>query len=110
MSAINTYTCPECGHRAVTVDVDEGTTPMIVPCRVLSETDCEGAGVSAWYRVPDGLTPEFEWYRPSKEEIAAASDYEQDHYELGGLALRRVDEPPASYVGAGEDANTGESA
>jgi len=29
---INVYTCPK-GHKTVTIDTDEGTTPMMLMCR-----------------------------------------------------------------------------
>ena len=45
---INQYTCRDCKESTVTVDVDEGVTPMFLACR--ATPDCKGTMASAMYR------------------------------------------------------------
>lgn len=98
--AINVYTCPACGWRAVTVNLVAGTTPMFIQCegsfdcarKFQGNRDYPGA-VSAMYRVPQDLEPTHEWYKPTEAEIvshrAAAIPAIRQHVELGGLLLRQ---------------------
>ena len=86
---INVYTCDDCGHEHVTVDVDEGTTPMFMRCknRLSGGRGCGGRAVSAMYRVDQSLTPGWEWYRPKR--TAGLTPAAREHVRLGGLVLRR---------------------
>ena len=91
---VNVYTCPECSGHTVTIDVDEGVTPMFLGCRASGEEgDCKGSAQSAGY--PKGPrpahipAPAWEWYKPSKEEIAAMPKEYRSHYENGGLSIRK---------------------
>jgi hypothetical protein len=91
---INVYTCPA-GHKTITRDVDNGTTPMIINCKAtLLETfcSCDKHAHSAWYNCDQTLTPLYEWYKPGPEEKIKKHDVE--HVKLGGLLLRRIGEQP----------------
>lgn len=80
---INQYTCEVCGCSITTKDVDEGTTPMFLLCRVTK--GCTGRMISSMYRVDQTLTPTHEWYKPRKMPRNLAM---RDHVERGGLMLR----------------------
>lgn len=88
---INVYTCPR-GHRTVTRDADEGTSPMTIVCAEGGHACMQGAW-SAWYATDQTETPTHEWYRPT---IKAARRLDRripgtlDHVERGGLLLRPV--------------------
>lgn len=80
----NVYTCDTCKKYIVTIDVDRGTTPMLIKCR---DEKCEGTMTSHFYppmeHKPD-IVPDawWEWYRP---EVIDESD---EHLMKGGLLLR----------------------
>ena len=93
----NVYTCPD-GHHTVTLDVDDGVTPMFLACRHDgTETGCMKRATSSCY--PDGPLPEFlrekfeqfgwEWYRPSLKWARRKGPEMLDHVLRGGLDLRR---------------------
>lgn len=91
---INVYTCPECKGFTTTIDVDEGVTPATLNCRASGkEGDCKGMAMSSMY--PKGPrpahipAPAWEWYKPSKEEIAAMPEAHRSHYENEGLQIRK---------------------
>lgn len=105
----NAYFCQTCQKYIVTVNIVEGVTPMFLSCRAAE--GCEGRMTSCMYpphpwpeedgfgnKIPKEVT--HEWYMPDEIEMKrlrkkarhgdlnAAS--ELDHYERGGLALRKV--------------------
>lgn len=86
----NVYTCAECRGQIVTIDVDDGTTPMQIECK--ATPGCTGGMFSSWYQVaPDAPAPSFEWYRPSAEETRQEERRvpgTAEHVRLGGLLLR----------------------
>lgn len=93
----NVYVCERCSHYTVTIDVDEGVTPMFLACRADGELEptCGGTGQSLMYPPepwPDGVptTPQFEWYRPSQKELVELGWGEIEHVNKGGLLLRKV--------------------
>ncbi|KKN41478.1 hypothetical protein LCGC14_0722920 [marine sediment metagenome] len=83
----NFYICGACGGIMVTVDVDEGTTPMLTDCRA---GGCTGLAQSGWYEPkPVGAgAVKWEWYLPSKKETRGLSTETKLHCSLGGLLLR----------------------
>ena len=83
----NFYTCVACSAVMVTVDVDEGTTPMLIDCWV---GGCDGVAYSGWYEPkPVGAgAAKWEWYRPTKKETRGFSKEVKLHCSLGGLLLR----------------------
>jgi hypothetical protein len=85
---INTYTCQTCERKIVTVNVDEGTTPMMLGCRAPGR--CAGTMVSAGYRCDQSLTPTHEWYRPTLKNARRKGPEMLDHVKQGGLALRAI--------------------
>lgn len=90
----NVYTCKRCGGFTVTIDVDDGVTPMFIECRSPppGTEDCKGMAASAMYpvgpRPPNIPPPAWEWYSPSPNERATLSWGDADHVERGGLLLR----------------------
>lgn len=89
MGRINTYTCDK-GHVTVTEDLVEGTTPMMLRCRQKDDDgkhNCNEMARSAWYMCDQGLTPEYEWYKPESEN--GLNKEERDHVRMGGLLLRK---------------------
>jgi hypothetical protein len=91
---VNTYTCP-IGHVVVTVDRDAGVTPSGMLCRHVEGRGfpvvlvrCDLRATSGWYRVPPGLEPTYEWYRPSDEERRTLNPAMGEHVDMGGLLLR----------------------
>lgn len=94
MSRENVYTCPKCEGFTVTVDIDEGVTPMFLNCRASGEEgDCDGMAVSAMYpkgprpaRIPE---PAWEWFKPDGDEYENLSPAMKDHVDRGGLDIRK---------------------
>lgn len=82
----NIYTCRTCGHRFVTVDKDDGTTPFMTGCQNLG---CTGTAESAFYRVPQELEATHEWYRATPAEARGMKPHMRQHHDMGGLFLRR---------------------
>lgn len=100
--ARNAYFCPTCKGYTITVDVDEGVTPMFLGCRATGDVvACGGRAESLGYppepwpmadpggrQIPQ--TPMFEWYRPDEVELRDMSAEMVEHVGKGGLALRPV--------------------
>ena len=87
---INVYTCPK-GHKTVTIDTDEGVTPMKLMCRQKDDDgkhNCTEWASSAWYNCDQSQKPEYEWYRPAS--LKGLNQGEKEHVELGGLLLRKL--------------------
>lgn len=82
----NVYTCAN-RHRTVTVDLVEGTTPMIIDCQT---PGCGRDALSGWYDVPPELAVEatHEWYRPTFFQRMRLPAGVRDHVRQGGLLLR----------------------
>lgn len=83
---INQYTCQKCGSVITTIDIDEGTTPMMLPCQVTNK--CKGWMRSGFYLVDQHLTPDHEWYKPVELPMHRA---EREHVQMGGLLIRKVE-------------------
>ena len=104
---INVYQC-KWGCHTVTVDVDKGVTPFMIPCKFKGRTDrpvdpryigrdgyCIGTAQSSFYpkgpKPPHIKEPEWEWYKPTekwakKKDKIYSGTY--DHWKRGGLSLR----------------------
>ena len=82
---INQYTCKGCGERIITIDKDEGTTPMQLACR--ATVGCGGSMVSSMYRVNQAMKPTHEWYKPAHKIKNPAM---REHVKMGGLMIRRI--------------------
>jgi hypothetical protein len=90
----NVYTCPKCKGMTVTVDIDEGVTPMFLNCRASGrEGDCDGMAVSAMYpkgpRPPHVPAPAWEWFKPTGKDYARLSPAMKEHVDAGGLDIRK---------------------
>jgi hypothetical protein len=87
----NIYVCEEDrSHRQVTVDIHRGVTPFLKKCPV---PGCPGTGVSSMYRVEEwGIEPEWEWYRPSRDEYPYLQLSMKEHVMRGGLMMRKYRE------------------
>lgn len=84
MTRTNRYTCGTCGGHIITVDRDEGVTPMFLNCR--ATPGCGGRMASEMYLVLDGEAPTHEWYRPTGKVKARDRDY----VASGGLLIRPI--------------------
>jgi len=79
----NLYTCASNLHLIVTVDRDEGTTPMMILC-----PHCGDWARSSFYQIPlfaAGIEPEYEWRKPTEHELRECSHDMLEYYRLGGL-------------------------
>jgi len=100
----NAYHCDKCGAWLITIDIDKGVTPFSMQCKVErwgvnAHYRCEGTLLSNFYPPepwPPNVSsiPEWEWYRPSKEEIQGYKPEYQEYYRQGGLKLRKILIPP----------------
>ena len=102
----NCYVCNVCNGFTVTVDVDEGVTPMFMHCKVTE--NCEGSARSCLYpKAPRPSTipaPKFEWYNPTTMELSKLDEETQDYVLKGGLLLRdRTDREPVYHKGEYDD-------
>jgi hypothetical protein len=93
---LNAYRCDDCGRYTVTIDRDEGVTPMFLGCRADGTEDyaCGGRAVSLGYPKgprPSWAVPAWEWYKPDAAELARMSPEMRDHVQRGGLALRKIE-------------------
>src|SRR3954452_18392660 len=111
----NAYFCDTCNHYIVTIDVDEGVTPMFLACRYLGDprdpkNTCEGTSHSMMYPEepwpefdpagrPIPTTPTWEWYKPDRDEMILLRREAKrtmvtreivDHVDKGGLLLRPI--------------------
>lgn len=109
MNRKNAYYCEECGGYVVTIDRDEGVTPMFLACRVKGEptdprNDCKGTSRSMMYppepwpedhfALENGAPPTWEWYSPDTDEANALNRDTFEHVQKGGLLLRRIGRRP----------------
>lgn len=83
---INVYTCPH-GHKTVTINRDQGTTPFLIRCPDLT---CDDMAQSCMYQCDQTLKPQFEWYRPSEAEQQSLEPEVLEHVQRGGLLKRRI--------------------
>lgn len=93
---INIYMCLM-GHHTVTVDVDHGVTPFMIPCE---REGCPATAKSSFYpKGPDPLnrTPTHEWYKP--KSLKGLTPMERHHVEKGGLLLRKRTDATPRYHG-----------
>lgn len=106
MTRKNAYWCPDCHGYVVTIDADEGVTPMFLACRVKGDptdpqNDCKGRMHSMMYPAEpwppeDGYgnqiptEPTWEWYGPTPDEVKRADDATREHVRKGGLLLRKL--------------------
>lgn len=89
--AINGYTCRNCKQTFYTINAVAGTTPFMVRCRV-NNIGCGGFAESNFYRVPLGVRPDWEWFKPEGEAFDKLTDEEKEHVGRGGLLLRKLDD------------------
>jgi hypothetical protein len=80
----NQYTCDTCGKSVVTLDVDEGTTPFMILCRVTLH--CQGMMRSNFYSCDQSLEHMLEWFAP--QSFKGYSPEMIEHIHKGGLDLR----------------------
>ena len=98
----NAYFCKECRKVTITVDVDEGVTPMFIEC---PHCDRQMA-TSFMYQLPGCmrydftkgisiLPADYEWYKPDEKETLMLSKAEAEHVFKGGLLMRERTDKPA---------------
>lgn len=59
---INVYTCPK-GHKTISIDRVEGTTPFMISC-----IKCGEMSNSCFYSCDQTLIPEIEWIKPDDDK------------------------------------------
>jgi hypothetical protein len=95
----NAYYCEDCKGYIVTIDRDEGVTPMFLACR--TGRSCKGSMRSMMYPdepwpAVDGFgnpiptEPTWEWYRPDSNKVRKMSRDMKEHIAKGGLDLGRI--------------------
>lgn len=87
---INTYTCPY-GHVTITIDIDEGVTPMMLRCKQKANDgkhNCTEFAKSSWYNCDQSLTPEYEWFKP--KTLKGYNSQMKEHLSKGGLDIRKI--------------------
>ena len=82
---LNQYVCKSCDRVITTVDTDDGTTSMTIPCVTKG---CNGHMHSQFYMVEQSLIPEYEWYAPPLKAMKNNKRKYRDHVRMGGLLLR----------------------
>lgn len=92
----NAYFCKECRKVTITVDIDEGVTPMFIQC-----PHCKSQMANSFmYQVPgcmrydftkgiNVLPADYEWYKPNEKETLMLSKSEAEHVFKGGLLMRK---------------------
>lgn len=84
---LNIYVCRTCRGHMVTRDVDKGTTPFMVGCRVTP--GCAGNMQSSMYQVFDQeMAESHQWFRPASADGLTLA--ELAHVRQGGLLLREA--------------------
>lgn len=96
---LNIYTCEGCRAHIVTRDVADGVTPFMLSAMDYCPNRC-GQGVhginrvmmtSSHYRVwNQSMREDYQWYAPDAAERSQASAYQRDHYNKGGLEIRKA--------------------
>jgi hypothetical protein len=92
----NAYLCDKCDKGYLTIDINEGTTPMFAPC--YATYGCNGIAHSAGY--PEGDPPKhlgeaiIQWYKPTVEEFRKLSHEMQEHVRKGGLVRKATQAAP----------------
>lgn len=81
----NIYECTACFRPVVTIDRDNGVTPMFIACPV-----CKEMSHSHMYLVDQSLRPTHEFYRPPFSTFKKLFGSEQYHVGQGGLMLRKI--------------------
>jgi hypothetical protein len=87
---INTYKCSK-GHITVTIDIDEGVTPMMLRCRQRDDDgkhNCTEFATSNFYTSDQSLIPEYEWFKPAS--LKGYSKEMKEHLKMGGLEIRKI--------------------
>lgn len=88
---LNKYTCNVCGSFIITIDRDNGTTPMFISGAYCPTANCKGYLVSSWYIVDDvDGEPTYEWRKPTKKEYKKSSLDMKEHFDLGGLDIHKI--------------------
>jgi hypothetical protein len=75
----------------VTIDIDEGVTPMMIACDHKAEFEngkCNEVSRSAFYQCDPTLTPEYEWFKPTS--MKGYSQAMREHFANGGLEIRKI--------------------
>lgn len=80
-----------CGQEIITIDVDEGTTPAFLACRAVE--GCGGIMESSFYSPASvgDAEPQYEWYKPNREERRAGNKDMREYFRRGGLDIRKIE-------------------
>lgn len=92
----NGYICEKCDKGWLTLDIDQGVTPMFSPC--FATEGCDGQAHSMGY--PQGDPPAqlgapiIHWYKPTEGEFKQLTPELQDHVRRGGLIRKATKDAP----------------
>lgn len=90
----NVYTCDDCRRSIVTVDREDGVTPMFLSCHATDR--CPGRMQSAFYIIAPEFEknqPTWEWRKPTDQEYKKLNKAtREDHVDRGGLLLYPIDD------------------
>lgn len=99
--SVNGWQCDKCHRLTIAIHRNQGVTPFMLACRAdgyepgSPESTCDGMAVSCGYPAdPPPRPPEWEWYRPSRNQIKRYKRDNPDmyrHVTKGGLELRKID-------------------
>lgn len=83
----NMYVCDTCFGHIITLQIDKGVPPYLVGC--LATLNCRGMMQSSLNRVYDQrVRADFEWHKPTAEEVASYPEDARQHIAQNGLTLR----------------------
>ena len=83
----NVYVCQACGRKIVTLDIDEGVTPFMIPCKETEGCE-EGLMRSCFYSVDQTLPVNYVWFIP--KSLDGYSESMIEHINKGGLDIRKA--------------------
>jgi hypothetical protein len=94
----NQYICQICGDGIITREICVGNAPPVIACQA---TDgCSGMMTTNFHRVPFGLEPSFEFYRPDFDSVKDQKT--RDFLRTGGLLIRPIKTKSATELMFGE--------
>jgi hypothetical protein len=95
----NRYYCETCKKSIITMDRDEGVTPMMLPC--MRTSGCPGPMVSRFYQVEDVWPePTYVWRKPTAKELKKMSPAMKEHVAMGGLEIYPIQQEEKADAGA----------
>ena len=90
---ITVYTCGH-GHKTITIDSGNENVPKTIECRQKTDCgnrNCTEIAAAINIRNSQGLNPEYEWYKPGKNDKL---NFQQKQFlRNSGFLLRKINKP-----------------